>query len=124
MDEKLQRLSYSMPIEADRPPMYTLVMTTLAAAFLILLGIGGLILFVLSLSGKFSQLSVGWNLIWVVLGPIFVVGGSRSLMQTVHFLRGGFRGADYQRWMFMLPESERQDSGTYEELTPRASSRP
>jgi hypothetical protein len=119
MDEKLRALSYSRPMEADRPPMYTLVMTIMASAFLILLGIGGLIAFIFSLAGKSSQLAV----IWVVLGPIFIFGGARSLMQTVHFLRGGFRAGDYQRWMFMLPESERSGLGKSEEFMPRASSR-
>jgi hypothetical protein len=109
MEDRPERLSYARPMTPDRPAMYSLVLTVLAATFLIALGCA---LVVGALMAATQTFSLALFLLMLV-GFLFFWVGIRSMMQTVHFLRGGRREGNWRQWMFDLPAARDSDDQHY-----------
>jgi len=78
--------------------MYSLVFTILASTFLIVLGCGAMA------GALLIPKAVSFAIFMLMLfGLLFVAAGVRSMIQTVHFLRGGRREGKWRRWMFDVP---------------------
>ena len=99
--------------------MYALILTIMASGFLILIGIGFLFGFAFALGGHWIFI-----VLWILMAPIFIGVGIRSMMQTVHFLRGGTYEGEWERWMFATPPEPPPPRTDWEEFRPRESSRP
>jgi len=88
--------------------MYSLVLTVMASAFLIVLGCGFVLGPLILMAYEFSP----WFLLLIALGILFASVGVRSIIQTVRFLRGGRKQKDWQQWIFAAPPHHDPDEGS------------
>jgi hypothetical protein len=100
--------------------MYTLILTVIASGFLIVLGC----VFLFGVGLALVRGQWGFLIFWIVTSPLFLIVGIRSMMQTVHFLRGGTYEGEWERWMFATPPEQPPSQTDWEEFRPHESSRP